>query len=207
MNSLIQHFLTLSNPKQIFDLDVSDFLNLPFNAYLKDKKGKILASNDSNARDAGFTKGADIFGLTDFDFAWSKEAATIKENDDRVRVEGKAFSFIEKGCVHGRLCRYASLKAPLLCNSNKIIGIIGLSFFLEEVKPLKIPFPELSKQQLKCLYYLARGMTMKEIAQTLGLSPKTVEHYLSTIKTKLNCESRSELVLHAINAGLLQLIL
>lgn len=56
----------------------------------------------------------------------------------------------------------------------------------------------LSKRQLDCLYYLIRGMTVKEISNYLNLSPKTVEHYLDAAKIKLNCFSRSGLIQKAL---------
>lgn len=52
----------------------------------------------------------------------------------------------------------------------------------------------LTNRQLDCLHCLVRGMTMKQIGKTLNLSPKTVEHYLYNIRTKLHCFSRSELI-------------
>jgi DNA-binding NarL/FixJ family response regulator len=42
-------------------------------------------------------------------------------------------------------------------------------------------------------------MTIKEIAAALELSPKTVEHYLQTIKTKLHCYKKSQLITKALS--------
>jgi DNA-binding CsgD family transcriptional regulator len=53
--------------------------------------------------------------------------------------------------------------------------------------------PQLSDRQLDCLYYLVKGMTIKEIAKEMSLSPRTVEHYLEAIKIKLNSHSRVDL--------------
>jgi len=52
----------------------------------------------------------------------------------------------------------------------------------------------LTKRQLDCLLYLVKGLTIKQIGCELMLSPKTVEHYLDAVKTKLNCHTRSELI-------------
>lgn len=52
----------------------------------------------------------------------------------------------------------------------------------------------LSNRQLECVYYLAKGKTLKEIAKTLNLSAKTIEHYLIIAKTKLKCSNRAELI-------------
>lgn len=51
----------------------------------------------------------------------------------------------------------------------------------------------LSNRQFACVYYFAKGMTLKEIAKQLSISPKTVEHYLNFVKTKWKCRSRYEI--------------
>lgn len=61
---------------------------------------------------------------------------------------------------------------------------------------------KLSTRQFECLYYLARGMTMKQIARKMMLSPKTIEHYLAAIKNKMSCSTRYELIEKAISAGI-----
>ena len=44
----------------------------------------------------------------------------------------------------------------------------------------------LSKRETECIYYLIRGMTIKRIAQTLKLSPRTVESYIKNIKNRIS---------------------
>ncbi|WP_019215119.1 response regulator transcription factor [Legionella tunisiensis] len=56
----------------------------------------------------------------------------------------------------------------------------------------------LTKRQMDCLYHLVKGMTIKQIANTLNLSPKTVEHYLDAVKVKLKCRNRAELITVAL---------
>ncbi len=60
----------------------------------------------------------------------------------------------------------------------------------------------LSKRESECAYYLTRGMTMKLIAKTMDLSPRTVEFYIENIKDKLSCNSRSELIAKMFEEGL-----
>lgn len=52
----------------------------------------------------------------------------------------------------------------------------------------------LTKRELECLFYLSRGYTIKEVAKTLELSPKTVDQYMERIRLRLNLSLRSELV-------------
>lgn len=53
---------------------------------------------------------------------------------------------------------------------------------------------ELTPQELQVALQVARGQTNREIAQTLFLSPKTVEFHLTRIYRKLGLNARAELV-------------
>jgi DNA-binding NarL/FixJ family response regulator len=88
-------------------------------------------------------------------------------------------------------------QSPLYGHSGNVLGIHGLSIPVGE--QCLIP---LTNQQTACLKQLALGNTYKQIAHELGLSAKTVEHYLDAVKLKLNCQSRSDLILQAIERGL-----
>ena len=65
-------------------------------------------------------------------------------------------------------------------------------------------YPEarpLSNQERRVLALVADGKTNKEIAAEMGLSPKTVKNYLSTVFEKLQVSSRSEAVARIIRGG------
>ena len=53
---------------------------------------------------------------------------------------------------------------------------------------------ELTPQELQVALQVARGLTNREIARTLFLSPKTIEFHLTRIYRKLDLNARSELV-------------
>jgi DNA-binding NarL/FixJ family response regulator len=48
---------------------------------------------------------------------------------------------------------------------------------------------------------LARGLTNKEIAQRLGVTPKTAMHHAAAIYQKLGLRGRGETVAWAIRSG------
>jgi DNA-binding CsgD family transcriptional regulator len=52
---------------------------------------------------------------------------------------------------------------------------------------------ELTPQELKIALLVAQGMTNREVAASLFLSPKTIEHHLSAIYRKLDVRSRTQL--------------
>jgi DNA-binding CsgD family transcriptional regulator len=52
----------------------------------------------------------------------------------------------------------------------------------------------LSKREKECVSFLSKGYTDKQIARQLGISPRTVETYLSAAKHKLSIATRAELI-------------
>lgn len=56
----------------------------------------------------------------------------------------------------------------------------------------------LSERERAVFRRLGRGMSTNEIAQALGISPKTVETHRTHIKTKLEVESLNELIYRAV---------
>jgi two-component system response regulator NreC len=62
----------------------------------------------------------------------------------------------------------------------------------------------LTARENEVLAHLADGATNFEIADTLGISPKTVARHRENIMRKLNLHSRTELVKYAIRKGIIQ---
>lgn len=52
----------------------------------------------------------------------------------------------------------------------------------------------LSKREAECLFYFSQGRSMKEIANHIGLTPKTIETYVNNIKNKIGCHTKGELI-------------
>lgn len=52
----------------------------------------------------------------------------------------------------------------------------------------------ISSREVECLYLLSKGHTVKEIAQILDISPRTVDTYIERLKQKLQCNFKSELI-------------
>jgi DNA-binding NarL/FixJ family response regulator len=62
----------------------------------------------------------------------------------------------------------------------------------------------LSQREAEVMRLLALGHTSKEIAQSLGLSPRTLETYRQRAMSKLHLNSRAELIRYAAGAGWLR---
>lgn len=63
------------------------------------------------------------------------------------------------------------------------------------------PAAKLSAREQQLLQGLLEAKTNKEIARTLGLTEKTVKHYMTNLMTKLKVKSRLEVVLAAKRLG------
>jgi DNA-binding NarL/FixJ family response regulator len=60
------------------------------------------------------------------------------------------------------------------------------------------PLEVLSDRELEVFELTGRGSSTRDIAERLHLSVKTVESYRARIKKKLNLESATELMKHAV---------
>lgn len=61
----------------------------------------------------------------------------------------------------------------------------------------------LTKRETEVLKYIVLGYTAKRIGQSLQISFRTVEAYIETLKTKLNCTSKSDIPEIVIKSGLI----
>ena len=187
-------------------IEMADMNNLAGFFFSKDTNGKYLDCDDRLATMLGFNAGNDMRGMTDFDLSWNDCAQVYKLNDERIIAYRQPKTLIESGTLHNGLrSTVLSYKFPLRTRNRKVTGIMCVSYVINpdenplfknntiaDINPRCAEV--LSKRQKDCLRCLVKGMTIKEIAYTLKLSPRTVEHYLEAIKIKLNCYSRSELI-------------
>jgi DNA-binding NarL/FixJ family response regulator len=70
-------------------------------------------------------------------------------------------------------------------------------------RPTVLKEKSLTARQREVLQLVAEGMTVKEIASALNLSPKTVEFHKSQIMTELDLHTTAELTKYALVHGLL----
>ena len=60
----------------------------------------------------------------------------------------------------------------------------------------------MTSRERAILELIARGQTNAEIAQSLGLSPKTVSNNISNVLLKVQATDRAKLMLMALEAGM-----
>ena len=63
----------------------------------------------------------------------------------------------------------------------------------------------LTRREFEIFRLLARGLALREVAEHLGVSAKTVSNHVSLLKQKLQVSTQAELVHRAIDSGVLRL--
>lgn len=89
--------------------------------------------------------------------------------------------------------KYLGIIPPGVTNQLCGTKLAGNSTTIESVK--------WSNRQKDCAYLLLRGYTIKEIAQELCLSPRTIETHLNNLKQKLQCRTNIDLKKQLRNLG------
>ncbi len=59
----------------------------------------------------------------------------------------------------------------------------------------------MSRREREVLTLVARGLTTEDVAQRLGISPRTVQFHLDSVRTKLGAANRQEAIAIATRAG------
>lgn len=209
---------------------IESFLEKTFAcAYWKDCHGRYLGVNDVFLQASGVGSPLDIIGKTDRDLIWHEQAQALMTNDKIIITTENAQVWLEQAQhTDGYIANYLSHKSPLRNRRGKVIGVFGLSYVFEEddwsvdklteinmivgggaldrikryLSTLQRNKHQLTRRQLDCLFYLVQGMTAKQIAEMLALSRRTVEQHLDSIRAKLGCQLRSELIARALDLGL-----
>lgn len=74
--------------------------------------------------------------------------------------------------------------------------LLGMARGQKEI--MESPIEKLSDRELEVFELTGKGNSTRDIAEKLHLSVKTVESYRARIKTKLNLENATELMVHAV---------
>jgi DNA-binding NarL/FixJ family response regulator len=82
--------------------------------------------------------------------------------------------------------------------SESLAGILAAHFVDEKKGEDRSPIEQLSDRELEVFDMLGRGLGTRQIAETLGISLKTVQAYCARMKEKLNLGSGTELLREAI---------
>jgi DNA-binding NarL/FixJ family response regulator len=76
-------------------------------------------------------------------------------------------------------------------------------------RPAPLPLPEpwpagLSDREVEVLRLVAHGLSNRQIADTLVISPRTAEHHVQHLYTKIGATTRAAAAMFAMEHGLLR---
>ena len=87
--------------------------------------------------------------------------------------------------------------------SNKVIKSLISKNDVEIAEDNKSAYSKLSLREQQILKLLIDGVPIKDIAEELFISSKTVENHKASIMVKLKCKNMTELIRYAISIGLI----
>ncbi|WP_339827085.1 helix-turn-helix transcriptional regulator [uncultured Parasphingorhabdus sp.] len=64
--------------------------------------------------------------------------------------------------------------------------------------------PVLTAREHEILEYIAQGLSTKEVAQHVGIAPRTVDKHVENIRLKLRAKNRTHMIACAVVEGLLE---
>lgn len=149
-------------------------------------------------------------------FLWS-ELDTIVRLDRRDRDsfalgareglnEGITVPYVRLGTPTGS-CTFAGTRRPdkarRYLGVAQMVGIFGFQAARRLIRPTMIvaPPPRLHPRPRDCVILAGRGLSNKEIARALALTPRTVDGYLTEARRLFDAHDRTELVIGALLAG------
>lgn len=115
-------------------------------------------------------------------------------------------------CVPIRGSRNQALQvtfcAPFKCSGISYPELTQTSLcviddYFSKVRPLEIAALRLTQREIECLAWVSEGKTSGELAEIVGLSEHTVNHYLLSATRKLDSVNRTQAVAKALRHGLI----
>lgn len=142
-----------------------------------------------------------------------KEAPSLKVialsmYSDRLFVSGMleagASGYLLKDCAFEELVvAVRSVMADRIYLSPKISGVVVDKNTGKPCLPRSAGSASLTRREREVFRELAEGLSVRDIASKLGISPKTVEAHRRNIMEKLGISSISELIKYAIREGII----
>ncbi|MEL7123028.1 MAG: response regulator transcription factor [Bacteroidota bacterium] len=130
----------------------------------------------------------------------------ISSNNDKPSIyqvlESGVNSYLTKTCGEEEIedAIYATAKGEKFYCTKIIDYLLEKSFASPKAETTSIP---LSAREIEILRLIAKGLIAKEIADVLNLSTHTIYTHRKNIMKKLDISSSSELILYALNNGLI----
>jgi DNA-binding NarL/FixJ family response regulator len=129
---------------------------------------------------------------------------TMHDDDGTVfaALRAGARGYLLKGASRAELLRAIHAAAAGEALFGPAIARRMMAYFGRPAPSAAPPFPGLSAREREILELVAAGRPNADIAERLGIAPKTIRNHVSTIFAKLQVRDRSEAIVRAREAGL-----
>lgn len=184
--------------------------NLPYPFFIREKEStRFIYANMHLAKLVGLKSTDPIIGRIDDEIPCklfdNEAAATLWQNQVKdVSVKQKSLSLLE---VHPDAIDYPYLskKFPFYDENGQCIGMAGSARYLEVYSPndfvrgklpgsllLSKPDECFTEKECEIIFLRLQGISAKEIAKLLSLSPRTIEHRIANMYVKANVNNYND---------------
>ena len=200
---------------------ILDSLNLYI--WAKDKNYKYIYCNENYARAAGLDSPEQIAGKSDDEMPWREQADFFRQGDAGV-FQGKIrLNVPEVEIMIDKVADILVTENQLLNKSGKCVGLVGSYIDITGQRLIKktgyyndkeqryylgpdLDNAHLTLREIEVFKRVLLGYSARQIAEVVGISPKTVEGHIENLRTKLQAGSKGELIATAIQFGLTQIL-
>ncbi len=146
--------------------------------FIKDYEGRYLIINKAGADLLGYRVDA-IIGHSDADLIPAESAKSFRETDMMVMREGESLVREESGMIAGKSYTLMTNKTPWRDETNKVIGIIGISRDITELKLAEKALKE-SEQGLRAIFEQV-GIGVAQIETASGRYVRVNHRYCNIV--------------------------
>lgn len=189
-------------------------------SWVKNKQLHFTACCENVAKLAGAESPQNLIGQSDFDLPW-RNRADLYLQEENIALNKKTYKQYQlQDTVTGTI-KILVTKSPLLNKHGDIVGTIGSSINVTNIhlsyKAGRIDKPGnlwlsgqlngiyLTKTEVLVLSHVLNGRSSTVIATHISRSIRTVEHHINTLKFKLQCQTKGDIIATAIQHGLMYL--
>lgn len=201
---------------------LSSLMQSDYNVFFTNHAFELTHMNESTAKSCGFDSPRHGHGKTVFELVDKVTATHVTHQNTRaMHAKSSILDEYDWRRNDGVINQFLTLRVPCF-QHGKLLGLAGFGISigehplvqaLQELADYGFTFHQaksnhtpvittdihLSSREKQCLSLLTQGKTAKLIADSLGLSTRTVEHYLDNIKAKLKVKSKPELIERALS--------
>ena len=129
---------------------------------------------------------------------------TMFDDDESVfaAMRAGARGYLLKGALKNEILRTIRGVAAGEAVFGPAIAQRMMTYFSQIPPAGSSSFPELTQREQEILQLLAQNHSNQEIAQQLGINPKTVRNHVSNVFAKLQVADRAEAIIRAREAGM-----